>query len=104
MSAPEGARVNDGVTKSLSSLSYVRIQDVMEGIQQLGPGALLAKIDIRSAYRHVTIHPDDRWLMGIIWDGALFTDTAAPFGLKVSPKNISQPLQMQLSGFYGKWG
>lgn len=66
MSAPEGASVNDGVSKSLSSLSYVGVQDAIDGIQQLGPGALLAKIDIKSAYRHVPINPDDRWFTGMI--------------------------------------
>ena len=86
MSAPEGASVNDGISKSLSSLSYIGVQDAVEGIQHLGPGALLAKIDIKSAYRHVPIHPDDRWLTGMIWDGALFIDTALPFGLRSAPK------------------
>ena len=29
---------------------------------------------------------NDRWLAGIIWDGALFIDTALPFGLRSAPK------------------
>ena len=66
MSAPEGASVNDGVRKQLSSLSCVGISDAAEGIWQLGAGALLAKIDVKSAYRNVLIHPDDRWLAGMI--------------------------------------
>ena len=86
MSAPEGTSVNDGVSKSLSSLSYVGVQDAVEEIQQLGHGALLAKVDIRSTYRHVLIHPDDRWLTGMIWEGALFIDTALPFRLRSAPK------------------
>ena len=86
MSAPEGAGVNGRVSKSLSSLSYIGVQDAVEGIQQLGPGALLAKIDIRSAHRHVPIHPDDCWLTSMIWDGALFIDTALLFGLRLGPK------------------
>ena len=32
------------------------------------------------------MHPDDRWLMGMIWDGALYVDTALPFGLHSAPK------------------
>ena len=86
MSVPEGASVNDGVSKPLSSLSYVGISDAAEGIRQLGAGALLAKIDVKSAYRNVPIHPDDRWLTGMIWEGALFIDTALPFGLRSAPK------------------
>ena len=54
ISAPEGASANDGVSKSLFSF-YVGVQDAIEGIQQHGPRALLAEIDIRSAYQHVLI-------------------------------------------------
>ena len=86
MSAPEGASVNDGVSESVCSLSYVGVKDAAAGIRRLGAGALLAKIDIKSAYRNVPIHPDDRWLMGMIWGDALFIDTALPFGLRSAPK------------------
>ena len=46
----------------------------------------MEKVDVRSAYRNVPIHPDDRWLMGMLWEGALFIDTALPFGLQSAPK------------------
>ena len=68
------------------SLSYVSVDDAADGIVRIGTGALLAKIDIKSAYRNVPIHPDDRWLMGMYWDDALYIDTALPFGLRSAPK------------------
>ena len=46
----------------------------------------MAKVDAKSAYRNVPVHPDDRWLMGMMWDGALYVDTALPFGLRSAPK------------------
>ena len=46
----------------------------------------MAKVDIRSAYRNVPIHPDDRWLMGIMWKGALYVDKSLPFGLQSALK------------------
>ena len=46
----------------------------------------MAKVDVRSAYRNIPVHPDDRWLMGIMWEGALYVDTALPFGLRSAPK------------------
>ena len=49
-------------------------------------GALLIKADIHSTYRVVQIHPDNRWLMGMLWDGSLFVDTTFPFGLRSAPK------------------
>ncbi|KAL5514949.1 hypothetical protein EMCRGX_G000044 [Ephydatia muelleri] len=38
-------------------------EDVATVAAQLGRGALLAKIDIKSAYRLIPVHPKDRWLL-----------------------------------------
>ncbi len=51
-----------------------------------GQGSLLEKVDVKSAYRNVPVRPDDRWLMGMLWDGALFIDATLPFGLWSAPK------------------
>ena len=66
-SHPSGAAVNDGISKELSSLSYGSVDDIVDTILSLGQGALLAKIDIRSACRVVPVHPDDRMLLGMVW-------------------------------------
>ena len=55
-------------------------------MQRLGQGAQLAKVDIRSAYRIVTVHPDDGPLLGMMWEGTLYVDTALLFGLRSAPK------------------
>ena len=86
MSSPEGNSINDGIPESLCSLSYVGVKDASLRLRRVGKGALLAKVDIRSAYRNVPVHPDDRWLMGMMWEGALYVDTALPFGLRSAPK------------------
>ena len=31
------------------------------------------------------MHPDDRWLLGLQWEGALYVDTTLPFGLRLAP-------------------
>jgi hypothetical protein len=89
MSAPSGASINDSIGESVSALSYVGIDDAVKGIHGFGQGALLAKIDVRSAYRNIPIHPHDRWLLGMRWNGALFIDTTLPFGLRSSAKIFS---------------
>lgn len=48
--------------------------------------ALLAKVDIRAAYRYLAVHPDDRYLLGVVWEGALYIDCMLPFGLRSAPK------------------
>ena len=51
-----------------------------------GRGTLLAKLDIKSAYRNIPIHPGDRHLLGMQWQGAVFVDACLPFGLRSAPK------------------
>ena len=86
LSAPEGASVNDGIKEGLCSLSYISVDDAARAILKKGPGALMAKVDIKSAFRIVPIHPEDRWLLGMKWGGKLFIDTVLPFGLRSAPK------------------
>jgi hypothetical protein len=47
---------------------------------------MLSKTDVKSAYRIVPIHPDDRQLLGMRWQGMDYIDTALPFGLRSAPK------------------
>lgn len=86
LSSPEGASVNDGICKGLCSLRYLSVDDIASTILSLGKGALLAKMDIQSAYRMVPVHPDDHHLLGMQWEGQLFVDTVLPFGLRSAPK------------------
>ena len=53
------------------------------------PGALIAKLDIDAAYRMVPVHPADRLLLGMQWDGSIFVDSRLPFGLRSAPKIFS---------------
>ena len=86
LSSPEGRSVNDGIRPELCSLSYVSVDDAARMATRAGQGALLAKVDIKSAYRLVPVHPEDRLLLGMAWNGAVFVDTVLPFGLRSAPK------------------
>ena len=74
LSFPIGGSVNDGIDPELCSLSYVSVDEVASIAASLGKGALLAKIDIESAYRLIPVHPDDRSLLGIRWRGKVVVD------------------------------
>ena len=82
LSSPEGRSINDGIDKGLCSLQYESV-DILMG---LGEGAQLAKIDIAHAYRNVSVHPTDRYLLGMQWKDMIYIDTALPFGLRSAPK------------------
>ena len=85
LSTPEGHSVNDGISKELSSLSYLSVDKVMLEVLARGRGTLLAKMDIRQAYRNIPVHPDDRHLLGVEWKGEVLVDTVLPFGLRSAP-------------------
>ena len=74
-----------GISKELSSLSYVSVDEVVDRVLQLGKGTLLAKMDIKQAYRNVPVHPQDRTLLGMCWEGQVYVNTALPFGLRSAP-------------------
>ncbi len=57
LSHPSGFSVNDGIPRALCSLRYVTVDSAVHIIQQCGQGALLAKLDLESAYRNVPVHP-----------------------------------------------
>ena len=85
LSAPEGSSVNDGIARDLCSTSYLAMDEVIACIVRLGKESLIAKMDIKQAYRNVPIHPDDRRLLGMKWRDQVFVDKVLPFGLRSAP-------------------
>ena len=85
LSAPEGLSVNDGITKEDFSLQYVKVDDAIARIMQLGRGTLLAKFDIRRAFRLCPVCPEDWHLLGMCWEGKYYYDKVFPFGLRSAP-------------------
>ena len=46
-----GSSVNDGIDRELCSLKYILVNDAVWLILDMGPGTLIAKPEIESAYR-----------------------------------------------------
>ena len=86
LSFPTGASVNDGISPPLCSLQYTSVDKMARAAQVHGRRALLAKVDVKSAYRLVPVHPDDRLLLTVQWKGETFVDAMLPFGLRSAPK------------------
>ena len=82
LSSPGGHSVNDGIRKDPITVQYMKVDDIIDGIMSLGRGTLLAKFDVESAYRIIPVHPNDRYLLGMQWQGNYFVDMALPFGLR----------------------
>ena len=86
LSFPPEKSVNDGIDPEFCSLSYTTVDQVAEVAVELGSEALLAKIDIESAYRLIPVHPEDRPLQAVRWQDQIFVDPMLPFGLRSAPK------------------
>ena len=86
LSHPEGFSINDGIPSHLCSLSYITVDDAIQEVLQTGPGTLLAKVDIKNAFRLLPVHPADRCLLGMKWKDAVYIDTCLPFGLRSAPR------------------
>ena len=60
LSHPDGSSVNDGISKSICSLSYMKVMDAVRQILKLGQGYFLAKIDIDGAFRNLLVSSENR--------------------------------------------
>ena len=67
-----GGSVNEGIPKALCSLKYITIDSAIEHIKHIGHGTLLAKVDIKSAFCLLPVHPTDHHLLAMRWDQHIF--------------------------------
>ena len=70
LSWPKKFSVNDGVMKdkylgSSFVLNYPSVDDIIKKVIELGPGALLYKVDISLAFRQLKVDPGDLDLLGL---------------------------------------
>ena len=90
LSSPHGHSVNnDGIAQELCSLHYSTIDDAAPRVATLGPGCLLAKMDIRQAYRNIPVAPEDKHLLGLQWNNQIYVDQVLPFGPRSAPMIFS---------------
>jgi len=78
--------VNDRIPKDLCSIKYITIEEAIKDVITLGKVTMLAKVDIKSAFRLLLVHPVDRHLLGMEWLNNTFIDMCLPFGLRCAPK------------------
>ena len=82
LSFPKCFSVNDLIPYDLVSVKYVGIPEAIGKIISLGHATLLAKFDIRRAYRLLPVRREDRHFLGMRWN----VDLAIPFGLRSAPR------------------
>ena len=77
--------VNAHISPDEYSLHYITVDNAVSIIQKLGQGCFMSKLDIKSAFRNIPVHPSDWELLGMKWNALYYFDTVLPFGLRSAP-------------------
>ncbi|KAM4748944.1 protein KTI12 homolog [Rhinophrynus dorsalis] len=84
LSYPEGHSVNDAIDEAQCSVQYQSFEQALQLVIDAGPGALMAKLDIESAFRLLPLHPSSFRYMGCWFQGRYYVDRCLPMGYSVS--------------------
>lgn len=84
LSYPHGTSINDGIDNQFCTVQYTSFDKVTDMIYSLGRSALIAKRDLKSAYRILPIRVQDYPLLGIKIDNKYYVDKFLPMGLSQS--------------------
>ena len=85
LSSPRGSSINDHISKDDYTLHYTTFDHALTLVARHGQNALMAKLDIKHAFRLCPIRLEDRELLGIHWNDHFYVDLRLPFGLRSSP-------------------
>ena len=75
----------DNIPKILCSSFYITVDDAIGKILKLGPHTLLAKVDIKSAFRLLPVHSADKSLLAMQWGNSIYINGCLPFRLRSAP-------------------
>ena len=104
LSAPPNSSINHFIDLDDYSLSHCSIDDAYDFINQIGPGTILSKIDLKDAFRLIPINLSDWNLLDIHWRDKFYIDTCLPLGLRSAPylfDRLSRAIHWILTNNYG---
>ena len=84
LSHPWGQGINAFITDADARVTYARFDDALEYLINFGPGALMAKVDVQSAYRLLPMQPSDYPYLGLQLESDIYIDLMLPMGAKIS--------------------
>lgn len=85
-----GNSVNSHISDVHANVQYSKFDNVVDTIATLGIGALVATIDIKSAFRLMPIAPEDYKYVGFVHNTHFYTDLVTPFGARSSCQNFER--------------
>ena len=96
--------INASIPKDQCTVKYLLLDHVIELLQNNGQGALMAKTDIKEAFRLVPMAPQAYHLLGFQFQGNFYYDKMLPMGLSTSCaifEKFSSALQWIMQSRYG---
>ena len=78
--------INELLFDYMKTVKYIRFREVVNLVNNAGPGAFIFLIDAQDAYYRVPTHPDDWQYMGIKWAKKLWVFRSLQMGCSSSPK------------------
>ena len=90
LSAPSGSSINDYISQTEYSMHYSSVDDAIQLLSTWESGALMAKVDLKSAFRMVPVRHEDLELLGIYWRDHYYVDTCLSFGCRSAPFLFNQ--------------
>ena len=84
LSYPPNRSINAGIPSEVCSVQYTSFDAATRMVRDLGQGPAMIKVDIKSAFRLIPIHPSDLCLLGMQFQGRYLVDKALPFGCSFS--------------------
>ena len=89
LSWPPGQSVNSFIPAEPCSVHYVSVDDAVRLVKKCGKDCLMAKIDLKDAYKQIGVRQQDWPLLGSTWINDFGTteyyfDTVLPFGCRSS--------------------
>ncbi|KAK3101834.1 hypothetical protein FSP39_006695 [Pinctada imbricata] len=96
LSFPHNDSVNSNIPSEFSQVKYDSIDTVVSLIRKFGKGALMAKSDIKDAFRIIPVSPSDYFLLGFTWKDQFYYERCLPMGASCSCQifeKLSESLQ-----------
>ena len=84
LSFPAYNSVNSNIPKEYAEVCYDSIDTVLAMVRQFGKGSLMAKSDIKDAFRIVPVSPHDYHLLGFTWRDQFYYERCLPMGASSS--------------------
>lgn len=84
LSYPLGDSINSRISDLDATVQYSSFDEALDMINSVGPNCLLAKFDIKSAFKLLPVAHEDWGLLGIYFDGLFYFEKCLSFGLRCS--------------------